>query len=178
MEQYNVDTLSWIITVLDSEGYRSNVGIIVANSNGQLLWARRTGVNAWQFPQGGIQSGESDYDAMFRELNEELGLKPADVDVIESTRGWLKYRFPPNLIRENSHPVCIGQKQRWFLLRLISDDGAVVLNLSDEPEFDGWRWVEYWYPLDQVVEFKREVYRQALERLEESLCLAIEKDYD
>ena len=175
MEQCRVEIFIWIINLLDSEGYRSNVGIIIANSNGQLLWARRTGDNAWQFPQGGVQTGESVCDAMFRELNEEVGLKPCDVEVIDSTSGWLKYQFPENFIRKDSFPVCIGQKQCWFLLRLVSDDSAVVLNLSDEPEFDAWRWVEYWYPLNQVVEFKREVYRQALEIFEESLYTGIER---
>ncbi len=175
MEQCRVEIFFWVINLLDSEGYRSNVGIIIANSNDQLLWARRTGDNAWQFPQGGVKSGESVFDAMFRELNEEVGLKPCDVEVIDSTQGWLKYEFPENLIRKDLFPVCIGQKQCWFLLRLVSDDSAVVLNLSDEPEFDAWCWVEYWYPVNEVVEFKREVYQQALEILEESLDMGIAK---
>ena len=175
MEQCRVEIFIWIINLLDSEGYRSNVGIIIANSNDQLLWARRTGDSAWQFPQGGVQTGESVCGAMFRELHEEVGLKPCDVEVIDSTRGWLKYQFPENFIRKDSFPVYIGQKQCWFLLRLVSEDSAVVLNLSDEPEFDAWRWVEYWYPLNQVVEFKREVYRQALETFEESLYTGIER---
>ncbi len=172
------NTLFWVIRLVDSEGYRLNVGIIVANSSGQLLWACRTGDCAWQFPQGGIRPSESVRDAMFRELNEELGLRPCDVVIIASTRDWLSYKFPRNLIREDSNPICIGQKQRWFLLRLVSDDSAVILNLSDKPEFSSWRWVEYWYPLYQVVEFKREVYRQVLERLEASLCSVIDKDND
>ena len=175
MEQCRVEIFFWIINLLDSEGYRSNVGIIIANSNDQVLWARRTGDNAWQFPQGGVQPGESVFDAMFRELNEEVGLKPCDVEVIDSTRGWLKYEFPENLIRKDSFPICIGQKQCWFLLRLVKDDSAIVLNLSDEPEFDAWCWVEYWYPVNEVVEFKREVYRQALEILKGSLFMGIEK---
>ena len=78
---------------------------------------------------------------MFRELNEELGLRPCDVAIIASTRDWLSYKFPRNLIREDSNPICIGQKQRWFLLRLVSDDSNVILNLSDNPEFSRWRWV-------------------------------------
>ena len=68
-------------------------------------------------------------------------------------------------MRTHSQPVCIGQKQKWFLLRLRSDDEHVRMDLTEKPEFDGWRWVSYWYPLGQVVAFKRDVYRRALKEL-------------
>lgn len=152
--------------MIDSDGYRPNVGIILSNSQGRLFWARRIGQNAWQFPQGGIRTYEQPEEAMFRELAEEVGLRPRDVEIMGATRGWLRYRLPPNLIRRSRTPVCIGQKQMWFLLRLVGSDGDVCLDASDSPEFDHWRWVDYWYPLDKVVSFKRNVYRQALRQLE------------
>lgn len=152
--------------VIDSDGFRPNVGIILSNSQGRLFWARRIGQNAWQFPQGGIRPHEDPEEAMFRELAEEVGLQPRDVQVMGSTRGWLRYRLPPNLIRRSCKPVCIGQKQMWFLLRLVGSDRQVCLDASDRPEFDHWRWVDYWYPLSKVVSFKRNVYRQALQQLE------------
>lgn len=155
--------------MIDSEGYRPNVGIILSAWDGRLLWARRIGQDAWQFPQGGIQEDETPKQALYRELHEELGLKPEHVQIIDSTRGWLRYKLPKNLIRHDCVPVCIGQKQVWFLLRLLAPEKQVRLDLSEEPEFDHWRWVDYWHPLSEVVSFKRKVYRQALEGLQSSL---------
>lgn len=151
--------------MIDAEGFRPNVGIMLANARGELLWARRVGQTGWQFPQGGIQLDESPEDALFRELKEEVGLLPGDVDVLACTRGWLRYRLPQRLIRQDQHPVCIGQKQKWFLLKMLSDDEQVSFDNDCKPEFDSWRWVSYWYPLGQVVSFKREVYRRALKEL-------------
>ena len=152
--------------MIDSDGFRPNVGIMVANDQGQLLWARRVGGhNAWQFPQGGISAGESPEQALYRELYEEIGLVPDAVEVMAATKGWLRYRLPRRFIREGQTPLCIGQKQKWFLLRLLEDDTAVQLNLNEKPEFDYWQWVSYWYPLNQVIPFKREVYRRAMKEL-------------
>jgi len=148
--------------VIDEQGYRPNVGIILANSRGDLLWARRRGQNAWQFPQGGIQEDESPEQAMFRELTEEVGLVQSDVDLLACTAGWLKYRLPPQYMRNRRDPNFVGQKQKWFLLRLVSEDQRVRVDAHRAPEFDHWRWVSYWYPLGQIVPFKREVYRRAL----------------
>jgi len=151
--------------VIDSEGYRLNVGIILCNAEGRLFWARRIGQHSWQFPQGGIRRDESPEQAMFRELAEEVGLRPEHVQVIGSTRGWLRYRLPKRLIRESCQQVCIGQKQIWFLLRMRCNEEAVQLDLSERPEFDHWQWVDYWYPLRAVVPFKRHVYWRALHEL-------------
>ena len=151
--------------MIDSEGYRPNVGIILCNTYNQLLWARRIGQNAWQFPQGGIKQFETPRDALFRELWEEVGLRAEQVDVLGSTRGWLKYRLPKALRRHDDKPICIGQKQVWFLLRFSGVEDDVKLNCADKPEFDGWRWVDYWHPIKEVVAFKREVYLRALDEL-------------
>ena len=151
--------------MIDSEGYRLNVGIILCNEQGRLFWARRVGQRSWQFPQGGIQRDESPEEAMFRELAEEIGLRPEHVQVIGCTRGWLRYRLPKHLVRQGNKQLCIGQKQVWFLLRMLGDEEQVRLDLSDHPEFDYWQWVDYWYPLRAVVWFKRQVYWQALREL-------------
>ena len=157
--------------MIDAEGFRPNVGIVISDDSGRLLWARRVGGrDAWQFPQGGIHEGESAEQALYRELEEEVGLREADVEVLASTRGWLRYRLPRRYLRKGQKPLCIGQKQRWFLLRLISSDDAVCLDQNAKPEFDHWRWVSYWYPLGQVVYFKREVYRRALRELAPALA--------
>ncbi len=156
--------------MIDSDGFRLNVGIMLTNEHGQLLWARRVGGrDAWQFPQGGISAGESPLQALYRELYEEVGLSPEAVEVLGSTKGWLRYRLPTQFVRASQKPRCIGQKQKWFLLRLLEDDAAVQLNLNEKPEFDHWQWVSYWYPLNQVISFKREVYRRAMKELALSL---------
>lgn len=152
--------------MIDAQGFRPNVGIVITNDRGRLLWARRVGGrDAWQFPQGGINEGESAEDALYRELHEEVGLEPDAVELLASTRGWLRYRLPKRYQRKGQQPMCIGQKQKWYLLKLLVPDDAVVLDHNEKPEFDHWRWVSYWYPLNQVVYFKREVYRRALKEL-------------
>ncbi|SHF86507.1 putative (di)nucleoside polyphosphate hydrolase [Microbulbifer donghaiensis] len=151
---------------IDAEGFRPNVGIIVLNARGQALWARRVGgKDAWQFPQGGINPGETAEQALYRELYEEIGLTREQVSLIACTRGWLRYRLPQRLIRRRSEPLCIGQKQKWYLLKLETEESAISFNNGYKPEFDHWRWVSYWHPLSKVVTFKREVYRRALTEL-------------
>jgi putative (di)nucleoside polyphosphate hydrolase len=152
--------------VIDTDGFRPNVGIVLMNTAGQVLWARRVGgQNAWQFPQGGINENESAEQALYRELFEEVGLRRGDVKIIAKTRGWLRYRLPKKYLRHGSKPLCIGQKQKWYLLQVLADDAAIDLEFGGDAEFDGWRWVSYWYPLDQVVSFKRDVYRRAMKEL-------------
>jgi len=155
--------------VIDADGFRIGVGIIVTNHSGQVVWARRIKQNAWQFPQGGLLEDEPPEAALYRELQEELGLETQDVELIGSTRGWLSYRLPERLQRRHMKPLCIGQRQKWYLLRLIGKEDRIKLDLTDSPEFDRWRWVNYWYPLKQVIAFKRHVYRRALEELVEFL---------
>lgn len=150
---------------IDEHGFRANVGIILANDAGRLLLAGRAGRKGWQFPQGGVNSGESAEEAMFRELYEELGLESHDVDVLGATRDWISYRLPERYVRRGGRgdgPVCIGQKQRWFLLRFVAGEDRLRLDLSDSPEFDRWRWVDYWRPVNEVIYFKRRVYARAL----------------
>ena len=151
--------------VIDPDGYRPNVGIVIMNTQGQLLWARRVHRDGWQFPQGGMNSDETPLEAMYRELREETGLMPDHVDVLDATPGWLRYRLPQRAIRRHDRLVCIGQKQVWFLLQLKGSESDVRLDACDHPEFDHWRWVDFWYPLEHVVTFKRGVYSRALRHL-------------
>ncbi|MEY3664805.1 MAG: dinucleoside polyphosphate hydrolase [Pseudomonadota bacterium] len=151
--------------MLDREGYRPNVGIILVNDQNEVFWGKRIKEHAWQFPQGGIKRGESPQQAMFRELREEVGLMPEHVHVLGRTREWLRYDVPQQWVRREMRGQYRGQKQIWFLIRMLGRDTDVDLRASGHPEFDAWRWHEYWIPLDTVIDFKREVYRQALEEL-------------
>jgi putative (di)nucleoside polyphosphate hydrolase len=148
--------------MLDKDGYRPNVGIILLNERSEVFWGKRVRQHSWQFPQGGIKYGESPQQAMFRELYEEIGLVPDHVRLVARTREWLRYDVPEQWVRRDLRGNYRGQKQIWFLLRLTGRDCDVCLRRSPKPEFDAWRWHDYWIPLDSVIEFKRDVYQQAL----------------
>ncbi len=152
--------------MIDRDGFRPNVGIILLGDNGKVFWAKRIRDAGWQFPQGGINPDETPEQAMYRELYEEVGLTPDQVRILGVTPGWLRYRLPKRLQRTHSKPLCVGQKQVWFLLRLMADEQSVNLHATNHPEFGRWRWVHYWYPVNHVVPFKRNVYQQALKKLE------------
>ena len=155
--------------MLDRDGYRPNVGILLLNAHNDVFWGKRVNQHAWQFPQGGIKSGEAPEQAMFRELEEEVGLRPEHVRILGRTRQWLRYEVPEKWIRRDWRGTYKGQKQIWYLLRLVGRDNDVSLRATDKPEFDAWRWHDYWIPLDAVIEFKRENYRRALLELERFL---------
>ena len=154
--------MTLVEATIDPDGYRANVGIVLLNDHGRAFWGRRIGQPVWQFPQGGINPDESPQEAMYRELHEEVGLLPEHVEIIGCTRSWLRYRLPKRYIRHAQSPRCIGQKQRWFVLRLATEERRVDLKSAAEPEFDQWRWIDYWEPVELIVAFKREVYYRAL----------------
>jgi putative (di)nucleoside polyphosphate hydrolase len=151
--------------MIDRDGYRPNVGIVLVNAKNEVFWGKRVREDAWQFPQGGIQPGESPRAAMYRELMEEVGLAASHVRVLGRTSDWLRYDVPKHWVRRDGRAHYRGQKQIWFVLRLTGRDCDVCLRRSDKPEFDAWRWNQYWVPMDAVVEFKRDVYRKALVEL-------------
>jgi putative (di)nucleoside polyphosphate hydrolase len=153
--------------VIDSDGFRANVGIVLMRGSGEVFLGRRMGGRGWQFPQGGVREGEAAEAAVFRELHEEIGLESSHVEIAGSTSRWLRYRLPPRYVRRNRAPLCVGQKQRWFLLRVIAAAVQFNFGMTSEPEFDSWRWVDYWEPVREVIYFKRPVYAQALTELAE-----------
>ncbi len=151
--------------MLDRDGYRPNVGIVLVNQRNEVFWGKRAREHSWQFPQGGIKRGESPEDAMYRELHEEVGLLREHVRIIGRTRDWLRYDVPTHWVRREWRGHYRGQKQIWFLLRLVGRDTDIDLRATQHPEFDAWRWHDYWIPLESVIDFKREVYRLALDEL-------------
>lgn len=154
--------------MIDSDGYRPNVGIVVVRDDNHVLWAKRIHDNGWQFPQGGMNTDETPLEAMYRELREETGLRAEHVDVLGVTPGWLRYQLPHRYRRRHSKPLCIGQKQVWYLVRLNGDESLISLNDAgkSKAEFNDYRWVDYWYPAKHVIRFKRSVYTRALKHLE------------
>ena len=151
--------------MIDRDGYRPNVAIVLCNAKNEVFWGKRIKEHSWQFPQGGIKLNESPEDAMYRELEEETGLKREHVQILGRTKGWLHYHVPNHWIKREWRGTYKGQKQIWYLLRLTGRDHDIRLRASTHPEFDAWRWHDYWVPLDSVIEFKRDVYRQALQQL-------------
>lgn len=151
--------------MLDREGYRPNVGIILINHDNQVFWGKRVGERSWQFPQGGIKPGESPETAMYRELLEETGLMPQHVRILGRTRDWLRYDVPQNWVQRDWRGAYRGQKQIWFLLRFVAQDKDFNLQLNNAPEFDDWYWHHFWAPMDEVIAFKQRVYASALTEL-------------
>jgi putative (di)nucleoside polyphosphate hydrolase len=151
--------------IIDRDGFRANVGIVLMSDDRQLFIGRRAGGRGWQFPQGGMARGESDEQSLYRELHEEIGLGQDDVQLLGRTRHWLRYRLPDRYVRRDSKPLCVGQKQYWFLLRLKDATAGFRFDTTAQPEFDRWRWVDYWQPVREVIYFKRAVYSRALHEL-------------
>ena len=151
--------------MLDRDGFRPNVGIVLLNQKNQVFWGKRIRTHSWQFPQGGIDRGETPEQAMIRELHEEVGLQREHVRIVARTRDWLRYEVPDRYIRRDARGHYKGQKQIWFLLQLVGHDWDLNLRATEHPEFDAWRWNDYWVPLEAVVEFKRGVYEMALTEL-------------
>jgi putative (di)nucleoside polyphosphate hydrolase len=151
--------------MIDRDGYRPNVAIVLVNGRNQVFWGKRVKEHAWQFPQGGIKPGETPEQAMYRELQEETGLLPQHVKILGRTRDWLHYNVPTHWVKREWRGTYKGQKQIWFLLRLVGRDCDISLRASGHPEFDAWRWHDYWVPLEAVIDFKRESYRLGLEQL-------------
>ena len=161
--------------IIDYKGFRRGVGIVIWDGRDSVLLARRSDRRGWQFPQGGVRQGEPPRDAMYRELKEELGLDASDVREVARMGRWVSYTLPARF-RRAGPPRCVGQKQLWWLLRIQCSDERIRPDLAAEPEFDNWRWVEYWRPADEVVFFKRSAYREVLDEFEERVGLRIAAD--
>lgn len=154
-----------MVDIIDKNGYRANVGIVLMNQHKELFFAKRRYQSGWQFPQGGIRFGETPEIAMHRELLEEIGLTKNDTELLSESSHWYQYKIPKKNLRKlkKGKPHVIGQKQKWFLLKLIVPDETINLTYNSKfQEFDKWKWVDPTLPAMQVIGFKQQVYEQVL----------------
>ena len=148
---------------MDLSQLRPNVGIVLIQRTGKVWLGRRAKSPPpynWQFPQGGIDVGEGDFDAALRELKEETGV--SSVRLIARTRDWIGYEFPPEHQGSKVGKGWRGQKQVWFAFAFEGQDDEIDLDSHGEIEFDAWRWGEIDEALEVVIPFKRAAYAQVI----------------
>ncbi len=146
--------------VMDNKNYRKGVGIIVVNSKGEFFLGKRIGAEAWQFPQGGIDEGESTEEALFRELHEETGLIKSKVSILAVSSKWLVYHIPH--VFQRSNKKYDGAMQKWYLLQLTGTNNDINLNAVNHAEFDAWKWANKETAINNVIRFKKSVYESIL----------------
>lgn len=151
------------MTHIEQDLYRPNVGIMLVNARNEVFVGQRLDrfTDAWQMPQGGIDPGENPDDAVFRELYEETGVTRDLVRIEATTKEWIYYDFPAELIDKLWSGKFHGQRQRYYLMRFFGKDEHINIQ-TEEPEFSAWKWIGLDHLLDNIVEFKRDVYRQVI----------------
>ncbi len=143
--------------------YRPNVAALIVNPAGNLLICERMTIpGAWQFPQGGVDAGESLEQALYREVWEEVGLSANHYEVVDMRDGY-RYLYPKQarnkkVRKHGSH----GQEQTYYLCHLKA--GAPQVNVHQKPrEFRAYRWIlPIEFDLDWLPGFKRDVYREVM----------------
>ena len=154
---------------------RNGVGIILLNDDNKVFVARRidNAKKFWQMPQGGVDEGEDFLKAAYRELEEETSVK--SVELIKELDGTITYELPDRLLGIIWKGKYKGQKQKWFMFKLIRD---VDISFDNDPdnEFIDYKWVPYWYPLHTIVDFKKAVYRSVLLELRHEFSMELNHD--
>lgn len=151
----------------DPRLFRPNVGLALFHREGPVLLGKRVGADGpyqWQMPQGGVDRGEKPKDAAYRELEEEVGVTPAHVELLEETEDWLYYEFPTELRKKlKQRGRYLGQRQKWFAFRFKGRDADVRLD-AHSPEFSDWRWAALESAPSLVIPFKRATYEEVARR--------------
>ena len=143
---------------------RTGVGIILLNKENKVFVAKRIDnpKNFWQMPQGGVDDGEDNLTAAYRELEEETSIK--DVKLIQELEGSTTYILPKHLLGIIWKGKYKGQKQKWFLMRHVNNDQEINIKTKN-PEFLDWKWIELDQITDLVVDFKLNVYKELKEKV-------------
>ena len=148
-----------------NQWFRAGAGAVILNGQGEVLaFERRDTPGSWQFPQGGLDVNEEPLDAVFREVEEETGIKKEHLELITPKAKLLAYELPVNF---RSGKLGRGQIQYWFLLKLIGSES--VIGLGDHEEFQAWKWTKMEDLVKEVVEFRREVYQDLAKFMNEQL---------
>lgn len=144
--------------------YRPCAGVMLLNRDGRVFVGQRldSTLEAWQMPQGGIDPGEDALEAAFRELWEETGVARRHAELVAEAPEELRYDLPEDLIDKVWKGKWRGQRQRWFLLRFLGEDGDIDI-ATEHPEFRVWRWADPAELPELIVPFKRALYEQVLE---------------
>ena len=143
---------------------RLGVGAVVLNKKNQVFVGKRKDnpIDKWQMPQGGVNTGENLIDAMKRELHEETSIQ--NIKILNEIDGWFEYELPKNLLGKIWKGRYRGQKQKWFVVKFLGNDGEINLQ-TDKPEFIEWRWLDIENLPSVIVDFKRKVYEQLLPKI-------------
>ena len=143
--------------------YRSGVGIMLINQKKEIFVGKRIDnhSDSWQMPQGGLDAGESEDEAMFRELKEETGIDDFSVKVLHKSQGYLYYNLPYKLQKKFWGGKYLGQKQRWYLAEFIGDESSISVQ-TEKPEFSDWKWIAPDNIVDAIVAFKRGLYEEVI----------------
>ena len=152
--------------------YRSGVGIMLINRDKHIFVGKRIDnhSDAWQMPQGGLDVGETEDEAMFRELKEETGILDGSVKVLQKSKLYYYYNLPYKLQKKFWGGKYLGQKQRWYLLEFVDDDSAINVKTED-PEFSHWKWIARQDIVDVIVPFKRELYEDVIREFSKFLSI-------
>ena len=144
--------------------YRSGIGIVLVNKNREIFVGKRidNNSNAWQMPQGGIDVGESEDEAMIRELREETGIIESNIKLLQESHSYFYYNLPYKLQKKFWGGKYLGQRQRWYLLEFTGDENAINVR-TEHPEFSDWKWVSKEEVTRNVVSFKRQLYKDVIE---------------
>ena len=142
--------------------YRNGVGIFLLNKNKKLWVGKRIDSDGkfWQMPQGGIDTGEKEDDAMKRELKEEIGIN--NVNILMKSEDWFQYDLPQELMKSIWKGKYNGQRQKWYACEIVDDDNKINLNYH-KPEFSEWKWIEPRSAIDLVIPFKKSMYEKILD---------------
>ncbi|WP_339914013.1 RNA pyrophosphohydrolase [uncultured Brevundimonas sp.] len=147
----------------DLSRYRPNVGVVLFHPDGRVWYGRRAGsqsTHSWQFPQGGVDDGETFEVAARRELYEETGV--TTVEPLGTTDDWIAYEFPADYSGTKRARGWLGQKQKWFAYRFAGPESEIDLEAHGEIEFNAWRWGRLDEACDLIVPFKRAAYEQVV----------------